>query len=57
MYFEVDTEMYDVGELEVEFIRSAEKEAEEAEAFEIKCFWSNDTKRTRGIFEFCYCIS
>ncbi len=34
MYFKVDTEMYDAGELGAEFVRSAEKTAEEYEAFE-----------------------
>lgn len=34
MYFEVDTEKYDAGELGVDFIRSAEKVAEEHETFE-----------------------
>ena len=34
MYFEIDTDCYDAGESGVDFVRSAEKEAEEAEAFE-----------------------
>ncbi|WP_457748744.1 hypothetical protein, partial [Sulfurimonas sp.] len=34
MHFEIDTDCYDAGESGVDFIRLAEKEAEEVEAFE-----------------------
>ena len=34
MYFEIDTDCYDAVESGADFVRSAEKEAEESEAFE-----------------------